>query len=260
MDVFWNAPPVSRTYAAAAFVVSVLGYTGFIPLMPLVFVKPLVFKLPPQIWRVATAFLITGDKFGIIFDPYMLYTYGSQLEVGSSRFSRPGDFFTYLVFLCTVIAATAGFYLDAWRFIDAVTLAFAYTFAQDNPRKKVSIFILTFEARWLPYALLTFTFVMAGPYQAMIQATGLLAAHLYDFLTRIWPEFGGGRNVVVTPRFVGRWFGADTAGRPITRGYGTAFTPQTAETRPHEAGWSSGWEIPGTSWGNRGPGRRLGGE
>lgn len=32
-----------------------------------------------------------------------VYTYGSALETSSSRFSAPGDFFTYLVFVCSVI-------------------------------------------------------------------------------------------------------------------------------------------------------------
>jgi hypothetical protein len=32
-----------------------------------------------------------------------VYTYGSKLETASPRFTQPGDFFTYIVFVCTVI-------------------------------------------------------------------------------------------------------------------------------------------------------------
>lgn len=32
-----------------------------------------------------------------------VYTYGSKLETQSARFSGPGDFFTYLIFVATTI-------------------------------------------------------------------------------------------------------------------------------------------------------------
>ena len=65
--------------------------------------KIFTIRTVPQIWRLITNFLITGPKFGMILDPYFLYTYASQLETSASRFSQPGDFFVYLVFCATVI-------------------------------------------------------------------------------------------------------------------------------------------------------------
>lgn len=35
--------------------------------------------------------------------PPAVYLYGSSLETGSARFSQPGDFFVYLVFVASVI-------------------------------------------------------------------------------------------------------------------------------------------------------------
>jgi Derlin-2/3 len=60
-------------------------------------------KQVPQVWRLFTSFLITKPKFAILLDPYFLYQYGSGLERESTRFSRPGDFFVYTGFLCSVI-------------------------------------------------------------------------------------------------------------------------------------------------------------
>lgn len=37
-----------------------------------------------------------------------VYTYGSLLETGSPRFSSPGDFFTYVFFVGTVIVVSYG--------------------------------------------------------------------------------------------------------------------------------------------------------
>ncbi|KAG8532085.1 uncharacterized protein KY384_003722 [Bacidia gigantensis] len=108
----------------------------------------------------------------------------------------------------------------------ALILGFAYTFAQDNKFKKVSFFVIKFQAIWLPWAILGLTLVLGGPNAAMRQVTGLVAAHLYDFLTRIWPVYGGGKNYVVTPTFVKRWFGADKRGSTV-KAYGTAIRPQS---------------------------------
>jgi Derlin-2/3 len=143
--------------------------------------------------------------------------------------------------------ATAGFYLKGYVFLQPLILAFAYTFSQDNPNSNVSIYIVTFQAKYLPFALLILTFILDGPNAALNQATGLVAAHLYDFLTRIWPTFGGGKNYIQTPAFVKRWFMDGT--RPVqSRSYGTAFGRR--EQAPGNENWS----------GQRGPGRRLGGE
>jgi Derlin-2/3 len=138
----------------------------------------------------------------------------------------------------------------------ALILAFAYTYSQDNPTRRVSFFIITFEAKYLPYSMLFLTFIMAGPQEAMSQACGLLAAHLFDFLTRIWPMFGGGTNYITTPRIVQKWFGVDNPA-PRVRGYGTAI-PARQRDQPAQAtasGRSFGF---GGAWDGRGPGRRLG--
>ena len=134
----------------------------------------------------------------------------------------------------------------------ALLLAFAYTFAQDNKTKKVSFFVIRFQAIWLPWVLLLATLVMAGPGQAKIQATGIFAAHLYDFLTRIYPTFGGGKNPIFTPAFVRRWFGGDKPNSGV-RGYGTAYRPADVNAR---RGAASGF----AAWTGRGSGRRLGGD
>jgi Derlin-2/3 len=86
---------------------------------------------------------------------------------------------------------------------------------------------------------------MDGAGAAKQQLTGLFAAHLYDFLTRIWPTFGGGRNYIQTPDMVKRWFGG-TARPTVERSFGTGFNARQEAPRP--AGWS----------GQMGPGRRLG--
>jgi hypothetical protein len=84
--------------------------------------------------------------------------------------------------------AIAGVLLDGYTFLPALSLAYAYTYAQDNPTRQVNFFIINFDAKFLPWAMLFMTFIIDGPEHAYTQFAGLIAAHLYDFLTRIWPQ------------------------------------------------------------------------
>ena len=158
--------------------------------------------------------------------------------------------------------------------LNPLTLALAYTYAQENPNMQLNYFIITFSAKWLPYAMLAMTLVMASPGAALVQSTGLLAAHAYDFLAIYWPQYGGGRRLISTPDFVTRVFAPLAGGAGgARRGAGTAFntrpggsvggastSAQNVPQRPAGSGggWASG--ISGGAWGERGPGRRLGGE
>ena len=142
--------------------------------------------------------------------------------------------------------------------MEALILALMYTYAQDNRGTKIKFFVVTFDVKWLPWVTLFLTWILAGPQATMEQATGIPAAHLHDFLTRLWPMFGGGRNIIQTPLFISRWFGAGTSGRvSVEKKYGTSMAPATQV--PSSASSSGFSGVFSGSWGNRGQGRRLGG-
>lgn len=137
-------------------------------------------------------------------------------------------------------------------------LAFIYTFAQDNRGKKAHFIILQIPVEFLPWAMLTLTFIMGGPTAALQQGMGVIAAHLYDVLTRLYPTFQGGRNYIQTPNVVKRWFGADRSSF-THKAYGTSFRAgQPVPQQQPSRGWTSGLST--SSWGGRGQGRRLGGD
>ncbi|KAJ9495773.1 hypothetical protein LTR99_010683 [Exophiala xenobiotica] len=256
MDRFWSAPPVSRTIVAAMFVESALVHSGLISGMRVVYYTPWIFKFPPELWRLISSFILTGGGFSFVFDLYFMFTYASGLELNSPRFSQPGDFFTYVAFVATVILAIGGLILGSMIFTQALLLAFIYTFAQDNRGKKAHFIILQIPVELLPWAMLTLTLIMGGPTAALQQAVGVLAAHLYDFLTRLYPTFQGGRNYIQTPAAIKRYFGADRSAFS-NKGYGTSFRPGQNVPPPQSRGWTSGFS---NGWSGRGAGRRLGGE
>ncbi|KAL6235443.1 hypothetical protein BDW75DRAFT_230290 [Aspergillus navahoensis] len=220
MDDFWALPPVARTLTALTFVESALVHSHtlnhfFIPFFP-----QLIFKFRPELWRLFTPYLLTDPKLNIIFDLYF--------KVGSPRFSTPGSFFIYVLFVALVI--------------------------MDNKGTKTMFFVVEIPTLLLPWARLTLTFVMNGWHRASVEVTGIVAAHLYDFLTRIYPTFGGGKNYIVTPAFVRRWFTRSLRGGQ-ERVYGRAYRPPD-ESVNSSSGWTSSVR---TAWNSRGSGRRLGG-
>ena len=158
--------------------------------------------------------------------------------------------------MLTWLQSTAGLILRANIFTHALILAFIYTFAQDNRGKKAHFVIVQIPVEYLPWAMLTLTLIMGGWPAALQEGTGVIAAHLHDFLTRIYPTFQGGRNWIQTPAAVKKAFGADKS-RSSQKAYGTSFRPGQPVPQPSSRGWTSAL---GASWGGRGAGRRLGGD
>ncbi|CAL5874112.1 uncharacterized protein PFLUO_LOCUS8399 [Penicillium psychrofluorescens] len=254
MDIFWAAPPVTRTLTALALAQSALVHGRALSGYYVVFLPHLLWKL--QLWRLVTPFLLTGGNISFLLDLYFLYLYGSSLETGSPRFTEPGAFFTYVVFVASVIMLTAGCFLGGFVFTSALILAFVYTYAQDNRGRKATFYVIQIPVEFLPWAMLLMAFVSGGPSAVLAEAMGIVAAHLYDFLTRIYPAFGGGRNWVTTPTFVRRYFDARTPASS-SRAYGTTFRQaQPSSGSSSSGGWSSSLQNP---WRGRGAGRRLGG-
>ena len=145
--------------------------------------------------------------------------------------------------------------------MSAMILAFTYTSCLDDRLAKANFFILTIPAPWIPFAMIMLTLVMDGPYSAMVQTIGLVAAHLHFFLTEIWPTFGGGTNYVQTPAFITRLF-ATTVPQVIRRAYGTAVRRPDQPLDNGNSGSSTGASsaVLPESWRSRGAGHRLGGD
>ncbi|KAM4056159.1 der1-like family protein [Hirsutella rhossiliensis] len=256
LESYWQLPPLSRTVATAAFVLSVGVHVGLLPGWWFVFYPRFLWMIPPQIWRFGTAFLLTGPALGLLFDTYFLYSYLSQLEVGNPRFSRREDLAWYLIFVGGTIMTINYFTNFGFvTFLQALILAMCYTVTQDQRGGKVSYMFISIPAQLTPYAMILFNLLFPGGVMNMIlQIQGLLAAHLYEFLTRVWPEYGGGRNLIPTPAFL----------TTVLRAAGTMQTSVAAaagiQTADHASGQGTGASrgpLP-DSWRTRGPGRRLG--
>ncbi|TLD23895.1 hypothetical protein PspLS_06861 [Pyricularia sp. CBS 133598] len=258
LDAYWAAPPVARNVATAVFIATLGVYFGPLPAAWVYWQPEHLVMIPPQIWRLATNFLLTGPKLGIVLDPYFLFSYLRQLEVGSVKFSRREDVVWYLVTVSGIILilnTISG--INAPFCLQALILSVAYTATQDQRGQSAGFFFFTIPAQLIPYAMMFSTLVMDGPDRLFLQVIGLFAAHIHDFLYRLWPEFGGGRNWLATPAFVSRLI--QTTARVEQRAFGTAqyaAAPGGASGRTTGASAGSG-PLP-DSWKTRGAGHRLG--
>ena len=71
MDAYWAAPPMARTLTTAIAITSVsVHLLGIMPYHWLYFTEDRLFRLPPEIWRPITSFLLSGPKLSILMDPY----------------------------------------------------------------------------------------------------------------------------------------------------------------------------------------------
>ena len=71
LDAYWAVPPMARTLTTAIVVTSVSAHLlGVLPYTWIYFHEERLLRLPPEIWRLATNFFLSGPQLGILMDPY----------------------------------------------------------------------------------------------------------------------------------------------------------------------------------------------
>ncbi|KAM0558583.1 hypothetical protein ACHAPJ_004778 [Fusarium lateritium] len=254
MAAYWELPSVSRNLLTAIVLTSIGCIVGLLPTMSLIHHPSYLWMVPPQIWRLVTSFFIELQPISLLFNSFFLYRYCVQLETGNPRFPRKVDLVYYILFVSSVILMIdylAG--LTSFMYMNGLILAMVYTTTQDQRGQKTQYIVLTIPAQALPLCMIVVTALMAGPNKALVEVEGLLAAHLYDFLTRIWPEFGNGPRLLRTPAWLERLVQTP---RVTSRGFGTTVRPGNSASTGSSTGVNTG-PLP-DSWRTRGRGHRLG--
>ncbi|KAI4592555.1 hypothetical protein KJ359_011137 [Pestalotiopsis sp. 9143b] len=246
VDAYWAAPAVARTVATLVFVCSLGVYTEMFSSGPFWFHWRFLFKFPPAVYRLVTSFLITGPQIGVLLDTYFVYSYLSQLEKSNSKFTRKEDLIWYLMVVGSVIIFLNQTIVGAGSYLPALLIAICYTATQDQRGQMAHFYVVTIPAQLMPYALLLLN-LLNGWFMVKVGLTGLVAAHFHDFCTRLYPQFGGGPNLLPTPWWIS-WLMSTP--RVSNTSYGSSFVPPSG-------GQPRGGPLP-DSWRSAGPGRRLG--
>ncbi|KOS19346.1 Derlin-2 [Escovopsis weberi] len=254
MRKYWDTPPVARTIATAAFVCSVCVHFGFLSGYYFLYDPYFLKMMPPQVWRFVTCFLITGPGLSILFDTYFLYSFLSQLEKSHPRLAVQPDLIWYLVFITgtiQVLSHLSGFVYP--QLLSALIVALCYTATQEQRGARTNYMFFDIPTQTMPFAMMAVSLFMGGLGLVIHQLHGLVAAHLFLFLSKIWPDICGGRNIVSAPAFVSGLvdkLGGAAARRP----------PAQAQSQSQSQSQSSGRNtgVLPDSWRTRGPGHRLG--
>lgn len=138
-------------------------------------------------------------------------------------------------------------------YLRALIIAMVYTVTQDQRGAKSNFYFITIPAQLTPYCMILINLVFPnGVYVMLLQLEGLIAAHLWEFFSRIWPDFGGGPKLLATPNWISSLIKPQ---RMTARTFGTAIRP--ADQASGSSTGASRGPLP-DSWRTRGPGHRLG--
>ncbi|KAF9575952.1 hypothetical protein EC968_000914 [Mortierella alpina] len=196
LAAYKSIPLVTRTVLTATIVLTLGVAMGFVP-HRLLFLdwSAIIFKF--HIHRLFTPFFVTGLGFNMLFDLYFLFTYGSQLET-STFGGRSADFAWFLLFT-SITSAIGAYYMGFMYLFQSMLVAVIYLWSQSNAERIVSfMFGVQFKARYFPWVLIGYNFVVGGARIPWDMIIGAASAHLYYFLDTVYPSMGGPR-LIPTP-------------------------------------------------------------
>ncbi|KXS22031.1 DER1-domain-containing protein [Gonapodya prolifera JEL478] len=220
---FLSLPVVTRTLVALYAGVTLAGNLGIVSPYNLILEREALLRRL-QLWRVVTPFFF--DKLGFNFLVNLYFLYKTSLELETELFaSRPADYAWFLL-LSMGGMLIPGLLVPFYLLSEGLSMAIIYIWSIFNQEKRVSfMFGIQFKALYFPWALLAMDFLTVGQFP-WTKLAGLVVAHAYYFLDRVYPDSPGGRRVIVTPAFVSAWFppapprpaGGGGGGTPATMG------------------------------------------
>ncbi|KAL9390708.1 hypothetical protein Peur_014628 [Populus x canadensis] len=271
-EYYRSLPPVSKAYGVACLMTTAAYYLGLYQASSIALFYDDVIKRF-QVWRLITNFFFLGPfSFPFAFRLIIIARYGVQLERGPFD-KRTADFVWMFFFgaLSLLVMAAVPF---LWSGFMGVSLVFmiVYIWGREFPNAQVSIYgLVSLKGFYLPWAMLALDLIFGNP--LMPDILGMLAGHLYYFLTVLHP-LSGGKFIFKTPiwvhKLVAFWGEGTQVNAPVQRdpSAGTAFRGRSYRlngTRNNSAGQAQ--ENPQTQQPDsnngvafRGRGYRLGGQ
>ena len=210
---FEQIPPITKWLVTTSFVLTLAGNFGIVNPSYLALVFSLTFK-HFELWRLVTTFLFGGQLgFPFLVNMVFLYKHSRQLEEGLYK-DRPAD---YLFFICfsAFVLLIVGFSLNFYFLALGLMMAVIYHWSRANETAVVTFwFGISFPGSYLPWALCIFTVLTGGV--PIIQLFGILAAHIFHFLTITYPSTArGAAPLISTPWFFHRLFPAAGHAAPV---------------------------------------------
>ncbi|KAK9266639.1 hypothetical protein L1049_021912 [Liquidambar formosana] len=226
-EFYKSLPPISKAYGTLCLLTTIACQLGLCHPADIALMHELVFSRF-QVWRLITNFFFLG-KFSINFGIrlLMIVRYGVQLEKGPFE-RRTADFLWMMIFGALSLLALSAIPM-LWSPFLGISLVFMllYIWSREFPNAQINLYgLVTLKAFYLPWAMLALDVIFGSP--LLPDLLGIIAGHLYYFLTVLHP-LSGGKNILKTPmwvhKLVASWgIGAPTNSRAqADRTAGSAF-------------------------------------
>ncbi|KAL4333729.1 hypothetical protein GQ457_07G038660 [Hibiscus cannabinus] len=227
-EFYKSLPPITKAYGTICFLTTVASQLGLYRIETIALIHELVFS-EFQVWRLLTNFFFLGN-FSVNFAIrlLMIIRYGVQLEQGPFQ-RRTADFLWMMIFgaLSLLVLSFIPILRGAFLGISLVFML-VYIWSREFPNAQVNIYgLVALKAFYLPWAMLALDVIFGSPLAPDLM--GIIAGHLYYFLTVLHP-LAGGRNIIFTPKLVHKLVARARLGYPTNahvpqdRATGAAFT------------------------------------
>ncbi|KAL6221896.1 hypothetical protein ACLB2K_005288 [Fragaria x ananassa] len=240
-EFYQSLPPISKAYGTICVVATAAFQLGLYDPRTIALLYGPVFS-QFQVWRLITNFFFLG-KFSVNFGIrlLMIARYGVQLEKGPFE-RRTGDFLWMMIFGALTLLGLSAIPMF-WSPFLGISLVFmlVYVWSREYPNANINLYgLVQLKAFYFPWAMLALDVIFGSPIWPDL--LGIIAGHLYHFLTVLHP-LAGGKNILKTPRWVHK----------IVARYRIGAPPPTSRSQPTGAAAAA----PGTGVAFRGRSYRL---
>ncbi|ONI24988.1 hypothetical protein PRUPE_2G273500 [Prunus persica] len=199
-EYYRSLPPVSKTYGVACFMTAAALYLQLYNPSNIELDYGLVIKRF-QVWRLITSFFFLGPfSFPFAFRLIIIARYGVGLERGPFD-KRTADYVWMLVFgAISLLVMAVVPYLFSPFMGPSVVFMIVYVWSREFPNARINIYgLVSLKGFYLPWAFLGLDLIFGDPLKPDI--LGMVAGHLYYFLTVLHP-LAGGKLMLKTPLWV----------------------------------------------------------
>ncbi|POO00569.1 Derlin [Trema orientale] len=198
-EFYKSLPPITKAYGTLCLLATVGFQLGLYDKDDVALDYPLVFSRF-QVWRLITTFFFLGGfsvNFGIRL--LMIARYGVQLEKGPFD-RRTADFLWMMIFgALTLLVLSIPMFSTPHLGISLVFML-VYVWSREFPNAIINIYgLVALKAFYLPWVMLALDVIFGS--KIMPDLLGIIAGHLYYFLTVLHP-LAGGKNILKTPMWV----------------------------------------------------------
>ncbi|KAL9321625.1 hypothetical protein ACSQ67_009678 [Phaseolus vulgaris] len=189
-EYYRSLPPVSKFYGVACLMTTSAYYLEFYDAWNIALDYGLVFKRL-QVWRLITNFFFLGS-FSLPFAMrlIMIAKYGVSLERGPFD-KRTADYVWMFLFgaLSLLVISAVPYFRYPFMGVSLVFMI-VYVWSREFPNARINIYgVVSLKGFYLPWALLALDLIFGNPLKPDI--VGMLAGHIYYFLTVLHPLAGG---------------------------------------------------------------------